>query len=97
MAEALLGTYVGRIVLVMTCDGRTVVGVLKGFDQETNLILAQSHERIFSSSRGVQRAPLGLFLVRGENVAMVAQVDEDKDVAVDWATVKADPLGPVIH
>lgn len=96
MSEA-LKEMVGGVVQVVTCDGRTLVGVLRGFDQTTNLVLAQSHERIFSRTAGVQRAPLGLYLVRGDNVAVVGAVDEDRDLAVDWEGVRADPLKPVVH
>ena len=95
--SAALSEYVGRIVLVVTCDGRTIVGVLKGFDQTTNVILAQSHERIFSEDEGVQRAPLGLYLVRGDNVALVGEMDESRDLEVDWSRVKSAALKPVVH
>ena len=43
-------------------------GTLKGFDQTINLILDESHERVFSSSQGVEQVILGLYIVRGDNV-----------------------------
>ena len=43
-------------------------GVLKGFDQTINLILDESHERVYSSSEGVEQVILGLYIVRGDNV-----------------------------
>ncbi|EPY86377.1 n-alpha-acetyltransferase 38, NatC auxiliary subunit-like protein [Camelus ferus] len=43
-------------------------GTLKGFDQTINLILDESHERVFSSSQGVEQVVLGLYIVRGDNV-----------------------------
>uniref|UniRef100_A0A674J098 U6 snRNA-associated Sm-like protein LSm8 n=1 Tax=Terrapene triunguis TaxID=2587831 RepID=A0A674J098_9SAUR len=42
-------------------------GTLKGFDQTINLILDESHERVFSSSQGVEQVVLGLYIVRGDN------------------------------
>ena len=45
-----------------------VQGTLKGFDQTINLILDESHERVFSSSQGVEQVVLGLYIVRGDNV-----------------------------
>ena len=36
-------------VLVITSDGRCHVGVLKACDQTTNIVLAETKERIFSS------------------------------------------------
>ncbi|XP_009874497.1 PREDICTED: LSM8 homolog, U6 small nuclear RNA associated, partial [Apaloderma vittatum] len=55
-------------VAVITSDGRMIVGTLKGFDQTINLILDESHERVFSSSQGVEQVVLGLYIVRGDNV-----------------------------
>ncbi|KAM0948190.1 putative U6 snRNA-associated Sm-like protein Lsm1/8 [Dioscorea sansibarensis] len=36
-------------ISVITNDGRNIVGVLKGFDQATNMILDESHERVYST------------------------------------------------
>ncbi|XP_043565535.1 LSM8 homolog, U6 small nuclear RNA associated isoform X2 [Chiloscyllium plagiosum] len=55
-------------VAVVTADGRMIVGTLKGFDQTINLILDESHERVFSSQQGVEQVVLGLYIVRGDNV-----------------------------
>lgn len=43
-------------------------GTLRGYDQASNLILEQSHERIFSEDEGVIQNPLGLYIIRGDNV-----------------------------
>ena len=43
-------------------------GFLKGFDQTINLILDESHERVYSTSEGVEQVILGLYIVRGDNV-----------------------------
>jgi U6 snRNA-associated Sm-like protein LSm8 len=43
-------------------------GTLKGFDQAVNVILAGCHERVFSETEGVDRVPLGLYLIRGDNM-----------------------------
>ena len=48
MASAALEGYVNRLVSVITADGRNFVGTLKGFDQVINLILEDTHERVFS-------------------------------------------------
>ena len=41
---------------------------MKGFDQTVNLIIDDSHERVFSSSQGVEQVQLGLHIIRGDNV-----------------------------
>jgi len=43
-------------------------GALRGYDQATNLILADCQERVFSTKSGVEVLALGLYLVRGDNV-----------------------------
>ena len=60
--------YVDKIVQVVTNDGRNIVGILKGFDQTTNVILEDCNERVFSSTAGVEQVALGLYIVRGDNM-----------------------------
>ena len=33
-----------------------------------NLVLDDAHERVFSDTQGVEQVPLGLYLIRGDNV-----------------------------
>jgi U6 snRNA-associated Sm-like protein LSm8 len=63
-----LQEWVDKMVSVITSDGRNIIGVLKGFDQVQNVILEQSHERIFSEDRGVVQNVLGLYIIRGDNM-----------------------------
>ena len=53
---AMLEGMVDHVVQIVTNDGRNIVGVLKGFDQTTNVILDECHERVFSSAAGVEQA-----------------------------------------
>ncbi len=62
---------VDKVVTVITLDGRCLVGTLKGYDAVCNLILGDSHERLFGGGEGgagMQREPLGLYIVRGDSV-----------------------------
>lgn len=43
---------------------------MKGFDQTINLILDDSHERVFSV-QGVEQITLGLHIIRGDNVSVL--------------------------
>jgi U6 snRNA-associated Sm-like protein LSm8 len=43
-------------------------GHLKGYDQAVNIILERSHERVFSEDSGVEQNPLGLYIIRGDNM-----------------------------
>ncbi len=57
-----------EIVSVVTCDGRIIVGILRGFDQRTNVILESSHERVYSEDAPIEQIPRGLLMLRGDNV-----------------------------
>lgn len=86
-----------NIVSVITNDGRHLVGLLIGYDLLTNLVLSQSHERIYSMDKSVEQLELGLYIIRGDNVAIVGEVDEDKDLALDFNSIRAPPLKPISH
>ena len=80
MAAAALEGYVNRLVSVITADGRNFVGTLKGFDQVINLILEDTHERVFSVNAGVEQVVLGLHIVRGDNIAIIGEIDEEEEI-----------------
>ncbi|XP_020263908.1 sm-like protein LSM8 isoform X2 [Asparagus officinalis] len=63
-----LESLVDQTISVITNDGRNIVGILKGFDQATNIILDESHERVYSTKEGVQQLVLGLYIIRGDNM-----------------------------
>lgn len=94
--SSLMG-YVDKQVLVVTQDGRVIVGELKGFDQTTNVVLSGSVERVFSLDEPVEEVPLGLYLIRGDNVTLVGEVDTELDKATDIAALRADPIAEVSH
>jgi len=79
----------------VTCDGKFIVGILAGYDQLQNLILKDSHERVFSIDAPVELVPLGLYIIRGDNVAIISEVDEAKDAEIDLSTIRADPIKPL--
>jgi len=95
--SATLESYVNRPVSVITSDGRNFVGTLKGFDQTINLILDETHERVYSAGQGVEQVVLGLHIVRGDNICVVGEIDEDIDSRLDLHNMKAEPLNPVPH
>lgn len=41
--------------------------------------------------------PLGLYIVRGDNVCVVGLVDEELDGSIDWTAVKGSPIGGIKH
>ncbi|OVA02864.1 Ribonucleoprotein LSM domain [Macleaya cordata] len=92
-----LESLVDQQISVITNDGRNIVGVLKGFDQATNIILDESHERVYSTKEGVQQLVLGLYIIRGDNISIVGEVDEELDSNLDMSKLRAHPLKPIIH
>eukprot|EP00041_Stephanoeca_diplocostata_P000948 m.18013 g.18013 ORF g.18013 m.18013 type:complete len:99 (+) comp11361_c0_seq1:161-457(+) len=89
--------FIGKVVSVVTQDGRLIVGTLKGHDQYSNLIINNCHERVFSSDLGVESVPLGLYIIRGDNIAIVGEIDEEIDSEIDLDAVRAEPLGAVVY
>ncbi|XP_064399524.1 U6 snRNA-associated Sm-like protein LSm8 isoform X2 [Halichondria panicea] len=97
MAVSTLEPLVNKTISVITSDGRVIVGTLKGFDQTINLILSASHERVFSSGIGIEVVQLGLYIIRGDNIAVVGEVDEEMEAELNLSEIRAEPLNPVVH
>ncbi len=83
---------------------------MEGYDQMMNVILSQSHERVFSLEEPVSVVQLGLYILRGDNVYMIALnicctiiraivglVDEEIEGNLDYESLRAAPLPPIIH
>ncbi|CAK9212217.1 unnamed protein product [Sphagnum jensenii] len=92
-----LESLVDQTISVITNDGRNIVGVLRGFDQATNLILDESHERVYSTKAGVEQVVLGLNIIRGDNIGVVGELDEELDSNLDLSSLRAHPLKAVQH
>ena len=41
---------------------------MAGFDQKSNVVLSDSKERVYSPDEGVEEIPLGLYLVKGDQM-----------------------------
>ncbi|XP_065091932.1 U6 snRNA-associated Sm-like protein LSm8 [Ochlerotatus camptorhynchus] len=92
-----LESYVNTTVSIITADGRNFVGTMKGFDQTINIILDESHERVYSMNAGIEQVVLGLHIIRGDNVAIIGQLDESIDSKLDFSSIRGTPLEPVVH
>lgn len=85
-AAAIVGS-VDKKIFVLLRDGRNLFGILRTFDQFANLVLQDTIERIYldpaeGDSNEVKRfgeAFRGIFMVRGENVVMMGELDIDKE------------------
>ncbi|SNX85022.1 related to LSM8 - Component of small nuclear ribonucleoprotein complexes involved in RNA processing and splicing [Melanopsichium pennsylvanicum] len=92
-----LQQYTNQKVLVITQDGRVIIGTLKGSDAVGSIILASSVERIFNSDQGVEEVLLGLYILRGDSICLVGSLDEEKDKLKDWSKVLAEPIAETRH
>ncbi|KTW28559.1 hypothetical protein T552_01820 [Pneumocystis carinii B80] len=89
-----LQAFVNQQVVIITSDGRVLTGYLTGFDQTINLILSQVDEKLFSME-GTQITKVdGVYLVRGDNIAIVGLIDHEIHDQIDWTQVKAEGIKP---
>ncbi|RVX68040.1 hypothetical protein B0A52_08451 [Exophiala mesophila] len=87
-AAQLLDLTDKKLLLVLR-DGRKIHGVLRSWDQFANLVLTDTRERYFVTIPATDATsqprhlycdiPRGTYLVRGENVLLLGEVDLDKD------------------
>ncbi|KRZ02111.1 U6 snRNA-associated Sm-like protein LSm1 [Trichinella zimbabwensis] len=61
-------------VLVILRDGRNMIGYLRSVDQFANIVLEDTVERIVVNNM-YSDISMGLFIVRGENVFLVGELD----------------------
>lgn len=95
-----LSTYISKRVLIITTDGRSLIGTLESYDQQTNLILSGTIERIIRPVEDEEESSSvehGLYLVRGDNVVLVGGVDEELDGSIDWSKVRGEVIGGTYH
>lgn len=96
----LLHSYVDKKVLVLTIDSRILVGTLACIDNSTNLVLQSAIERVINTPDDAEpsaEVPLGLYIVRGDNVCTVGLVDEELDASINWSKVKGSVIGTTKH
>lgn len=84
-------------MLLVTQDGRVIVGLLCGYDSNGTIILANSVERLFSEDAPVEEVPLGVYIVRGDSIALLGPLDIEKDRLIPLASLVAAPIPAVRH
>lgn len=78
-------------LLVFLRDGRTLIGYLRSIDQFANLVLHQTVERIHVG-RQYGDIPRGVFVIRGDNVVLLGEIDEDKEKDADLEEVSVEDI-----
>ncbi|RWS06985.1 U6 snRNA-associated Sm-like protein LSm1 [Dinothrombium tinctorium] len=78
-------------LMVLLRDGRTLIGYLRSIDQFANLVLHQAIERIHVGNK-YGDIPIGIFVIRGENVVLCGEIDSEKEERVDLKRVDIDEI-----
>ena len=82
---------VDKKVMIVLRDGRHLTGKLRSFDQFMNLILEDTYERVFLTGK-FSDVPLGLYIVRGDTIVLMGEVDADPEVeAANMGLEKVSP------
>jgi len=78
-------------LMVLLRDGRTLIGYLRSVDQFANLVLHRTIERIHVGS-DYGDIPRGIFVVRGENVVLLGEIDEQKETNMNLREVSLEEI-----
>ncbi|XP_047342295.1 sm-like protein LSM1B [Impatiens glandulifera] len=73
-----LASYLDKKLIVLLRDGRKLMGILRSFDQFANAVLEGACERVIVGDIYCD-IPLGLYIIRGENVVLIGEMDLEKE------------------
>lgn len=82
---------IDKKLLVVLRDGRTLIGFLRTIDQFANLVLHRTIERIHVGKK-YGDIPRGIFIVRGENVVLLGEVDLENESNLPLEQVNIDTI-----
>ncbi len=89
-AAAIIG-FVDRKVCATLVDGRSVIGVLRTFDQFGNLVIHDGVERLYrpETKQYAESTRSQIYVIRGENLLMIGDVDIDieDDAIAGWERI----------
>ncbi|KAI8979927.1 hypothetical protein BDB01DRAFT_699131, partial [Pilobolus umbonatus] len=82
---------IDKKLMVILRDGRKLIGILRSFDQFANLVLQDTIERIYVGNC-YGDIPRGVFLIRGENVVLLGEIDLDKEEQINLRQVPVEEI-----
>jgi len=82
---------IDKKLLVVLRDGRTLIGYLRSIDQFANLVLQNTVERIHVEKK-YGDIPRGVFVVRGENVVLLGEIDLENENSIPLEKVSIDEI-----
>jgi U6 snRNA-associated Sm-like protein LSm1 len=82
---------IDKKLLVVLRDGRTLIGYLRSIDQFANLVLHRTIERIHVGKK-YGDIPRGIFVIRGENVVLLGEIDVENEDNLPLTQVPIDEI-----
>ncbi|XP_011201715.1 PREDICTED: U6 snRNA-associated Sm-like protein LSm1 [Bactrocera latifrons] len=82
---------VDKKLMVLLRDGRTLIGYLRSVDQFANLVLHRTIERIHVGNE-YGDIPRGVFIIRGENVVLLGEIDREKESKLPLKEISVDEI-----
>lgn len=82
---------IDKQLMVILRDGRTLIGYLRSIDQYANLLLSSTIERIHVGTK-FGDIPRGIYMIRGENVVLLGEVDFTIVAKVPMTQVSVDEI-----
>lgn len=83
---------INQPVQVITNEGRVFIGELLSFDQSMNVMLKSCIEKIYSEDKGVKFEKMGLYLIRGDNVAIISEINDIVEKNLKYDKIMGKPL-----
>eukprot|EP00052_Salpingoeca_macrocollata_P001660 m.26804 g.26804 ORF g.26804 m.26804 type:complete len:140 (+) comp11573_c0_seq1:66-485(+) len=89
-ASSLLDEMDKKLLCILR-DGRKLIGYLRTIDQFANLVLQDTIERIYVGKTygDIER---GIYIVRGENVVLLGEVDPSREENMQLTRVSVDEI-----
>jgi len=78
-------------LMISLRDGRTLIGYLRSIDQFANLVLHRTIERIHVGQK-YGDIPRGIFVIRGENVILLGEIDTEKEANIQLQQVSVEEI-----
>lgn len=77
-----------KSVQVISTEGRVFTGELLSYDKSVNIILKDCMEKVYSESTGVKFHKIGIYILRGDNVAIVSEIVQSLEKEINYEEVK---------
>ena len=69
------------------------ISSISGLKLQDNFYWVKSHKN-FATIGALSKA-LTMYIIRGDNVAIISELDEVRDSEIDITTIRADPIKPL--